>query len=151
MNLQNVNNNVNNAVTDVAVGDLLSEIIALREEIKSKQEVLRAMELQVAKTMEAQNASILKTKDYQVKLEPNYRYEYDFDKLLKLKEHVAPEEFESAIQVTYKANKTRLNQLAKYGGKVAEIINESTTKVELPPKLEINPIKPQKNEGGQDG
>jgi hypothetical protein len=139
--------NVNNVVTDVAVGDLLSEIVALREEIKVKQEVLRAMELQVAKHMEAQNASILKTGDYHVKLEPNYRYEYNFDELLKLKDYVASDEFESAVQVTYKANKTRLNQLAKYGGKVAEIINNSTTKVELPPKLEINPIKSQKDEG----
>jgi len=143
--------NAKNAVVDVDVNDLLSQIILLREEIRARQEILRVMELEMAKYMEGMNASILKTNDYQVKLEPNYRYEYDFSKLLKLKDHVAPEEFESAIQITYKANKTRLNQLVKYGGKVAEIINNSTTKIELPPKIEINPIKSQKNEGGQDG
>ena len=74
---------------------------------------------------------------YELKLATSRSYSYDMEQLLKVRDHITGEQFGTAFLQEWKVNKTKLNVLAKLGGRVKAIIDAATTAIEGGAKLEI--------------
>jgi len=88
--------------------------------------------------LEADQAVLRETPGFTVKLTAQREYVYNLPALLKLKEHLTPEQYAKAVPTPDpKPNKTELNKLVKLGGAIKQIIEAAVKPVDKPPKLEI--------------
>jgi hypothetical protein len=125
------------SVEEMDDASLVSVIEFYREQVKVFSQHLKCAEMVLATRMEEKEATVLIAGAYTVKSLPSVRYEYDMPRLLMLSEFLPKEQLETAIRYEPKVSKTALNKLAKLGGEVKKIIEESTTAIPGMPKLSI--------------
>ena len=77
--------------------------------------------------------------DLLIKVERDVKWEYDVEEgLAQLTSFgVSQDEYDDAIQTTYKVNKAKLNKLLKRGGHIADIINQNCRSTVTGLKLKI--------------
>lgn len=125
------------SIEEMDDASLVSVIEYYREQVKVFTQGLKRAEMVLTTRMEEKEATVLIAGAYTVKSLPVVKYEYDMPRLLLLGEFLPKDQLETAISYEPKVNKTALNKLAKLGGEVKKIIEESTTAIPGVPKLSI--------------
>jgi len=88
---------------------------------------------------QGESATVIPAGDFEVKIERDVRWLYDVDEgLAQLTAFgVSQDEFDDAVQRTWKVNKAKLNKLAKRGGRIASIIEQNCHKTVTGLKLTV--------------
>lgn len=108
---------------------LAGTILMLREQLADVRQQLLESEGMLRQGMLERGATVADAGTWTVKLTTRRSYVYDEEALSRLQAFVDPEQYEQAVHtiVTTKVNKNVLNQLAKRGGEIAQIIDTATT------------------------
>lgn len=95
------------------------------------------LESLMVERLKKRGATVADCGDLQARLESRPSYEYDIEVLAQLQAWLDVDVYEAAVQrvVSVKVNKTRLNQLEKMGGDIAEAIRAATTTTQGAPRL----------------
>jgi hypothetical protein len=120
---------------------ILGKLAEVRDVLGTFREFERALVGEIQQRMRERNATVVATDTHEAKLEIRREYNYNTETLASLQAYVPAEEYEQAVQTvpaTIKVNKTRLNALAKRGGKVAEVIAAATTEVPSDPRVVVS-------------
>lgn len=128
------------AAFELSDDELVESILTLRQSEKEMTNLRRSAEMQLVKRYEDRGASKGETQKYLVKIDPVVKYEYNEPLLRELKQHCPSDLYDQAVTFAVKVNKTKLNNIAKYGGVAADLIRRATTPMNLPPKVQIEPI-----------
>jgi hypothetical protein len=123
---------------------LAGTIDVLRGELKEKEQQLAESEGMLRDEMRERGATVAAAGQWEVRLKPSKKYEYDVEGLSKLQAFIDPEDYDRAVQpipATLKVNKAELNKLAKRGTDIAEIIEAATTTVPGPYTVEVEKRK----------
>jgi hypothetical protein len=124
--------------------DLALCLMDHKDEIRSRREAILHIEMELARRLEARNARILQGEQF--KITTGIKRELAFDQL-KLADAYAVAQaeghglmFSKAFPLERKANLTHLNQLMKYGGRVAEAVNLAKTKETERLEFKVQPL-----------
>ena len=112
---------------------LVATIDTLRERIADLRSQLAEAEAMIREQMRAAGAHLLEAGSYEVKLVEKTRWEYDTEGLVQLPDAVELTDrqhaiFTAAVKQTISVNKTELNKLSKFGGDIAELIDQCSWK-----------------------
>ena len=120
---------------------LAGTIALLREQLTELRQQLMESEDMLRQAMLERGATVADAGAWTVKLTVKRSYVYDEEALSRLAAFVDPEQYEQAVRtvVTTKVNKNVLNQLAKRGGEIAQIIDSATTDVVDGYTLDVKP------------
>lgn len=120
--------------------EAVETILALKDLVAKIEAVIRYHEAGFMMQMEAAGATIKELNGYELKLTTQRSYDYNFDRLRELYNHLPKERVEQALQPTFKVSKAELNKLVKLGGPVKEIIETAVIEVQKGSKLEIKRV-----------
>lgn len=122
------------AMMKMGNGALDSVLMRKLDELRTRLAVLNSQKAQVESLMRerllARNGKRAEDTDYVLKLDPSTSWTFNLERLGDLQRYVDPDDFDRACvpvpaqPATIRPNKARLNDLAKRGGEIAEIIAE---------------------------
>jgi hypothetical protein len=110
------------------------------DEVKSRLSVLgyqkTALESLMRERLLARHGKRAEDSDYVLKLEPSTDWSFNLERLADLQRYVEADDFDRACvpvpaqPATIRPNKARLNDLAKRGGEIAEIVDTACTPID---------------------
>jgi hypothetical protein len=124
--------------------DLAVDLVARKDAIRVLREEILHIEMELARRLTDRNARILQGESY--KITTGIKREIGWDQL-KLADAFAVAQaeghglmFSKAFPLERKANLTHLNQLMKYGGRVAEAVTLAKTKETERLEFKVQPL-----------